>query len=213
MKRPINISYQYIKERIIKGSYYPSEKLNESDLANEIGVSRNTVKKALLKLAQEFLVVIEDNKGAYVKAYNVQEIAHHFEIREIIEGLIVESATVRMTDEDLLNLRNLFNKMTLHCEANEFEQYAQCDSEFHEIIYSAAENQEAVRLVKSISIQLARFYLRIMLLPNRCQSSLEEHKAVLEAIESRNVEEASAAIRKHIQLISKAITENYFIIS
>lgn len=59
MKRPTEIAYEFIKERILEGIYQPSQKLIENDLSLEIGVSRNTVKKALLKLEQENLVVLE----------------------------------------------------------------------------------------------------------------------------------------------------------
>ncbi|XCS10773.1 GntR family transcriptional regulator [Aeribacillus pallidus] len=86
MKRPMDIAYEYIKERIMNGAFLPSQKLNESELSNQIGVSRNTVKKALFKLEQECLVDMEENKGATVKSFTVKEVVNYFEIRELLES-------------------------------------------------------------------------------------------------------------------------------
>ena len=84
MKRPAEIAYDFIKERILEGVYYPSQKLIENDLSLEIGVSRNTVKKALLKLEQENLIVMENNKGATIKAFTLDEINNYFKITQTI---------------------------------------------------------------------------------------------------------------------------------
>ncbi|PKC51908.1 hypothetical protein RhiirA1_482691, partial [Rhizophagus irregularis] len=76
--------------------------LNEIDLSKEIGVSRNTIKKVLLKLEKEHLVVTEDNKGATVKAYTLEEVINYFEIREVLEALIIDSAIKNITYHDIL---------------------------------------------------------------------------------------------------------------
>ena len=82
---PVDKAYEYIKTRIMDGRFHPSQKLIENDLAQSIGASRNTIKKALLKLEQENLVILEPNKGAKIKAFELQEIKNYLEIREVLE--------------------------------------------------------------------------------------------------------------------------------
>ena len=65
--------YKSLKENIIKGIYSPSESLPELELSKQYGVSRNTIKKALLMLEKESLVMIEINKGAKVRSYSMKK--------------------------------------------------------------------------------------------------------------------------------------------
>ena len=74
MIRANQIAYDYIRSRIIDGTFRPAERLVEAQLAQDIGVSRNTVKKVLLQIEQERLITIEDNKGARVLSLSIEEI-------------------------------------------------------------------------------------------------------------------------------------------
>ena len=90
-------AYHYMKDKILDGTFKPAQKLVETQLAELIGVSRNTVKKALLKLEQENLVALEVNKGATIKSFTLEEILNYLEIQELLDGLVVKSAIRNMT--------------------------------------------------------------------------------------------------------------------
>ncbi|WP_117017050.1 GntR family transcriptional regulator [Aeribacillus pallidus] len=209
MKRPMDIAYEYIKERIMNGVFLPSQKLNESELSNQIGVSRNTVKKALFKLEQECLVDMEENKGATVKSFTVKEVVNYFEIRELLESLIIRSAVKQITDDRLNELEDILNKMESYLNSGNFEDYSKMNKRFHEIIYEASDNQQAVDMVNMIKVQLLRYHLRTILIPGRKENSLKEHKSIYLALKNRNADEAEKAIRTHISNIRKTIEENF----
>ncbi|MGZ0084739.1 GntR family transcriptional regulator [Caldibacillus thermoamylovorans] len=208
-RRPMDIAYEYIKERIINGTFLPSQKLNESDLSAQIGVSRNTVKKALFKLEQEHLVEMEENKGATVKSFTVKEIVNYFEIREALEGLIIRSAVERLTEEDLRQMGDICDKMETYLNIGDFEEYSQLNKLFHDIIYRASDNQQAVEMVNLIKGQLLRYHLRTILIPGRKENSAKEHRQIYRALKDRNVEEAENAVRLHITNIRKTIEEHF----
>ncbi len=209
MTRPMDIAYNFIKERILNNTFLPSQKLNESDLSKEIGVSRNTVKKALLKLEQEHLVETEENKGATVKAYTLEEVANYFEIREVLEALIIKSAAIQIADEKLLQLEEVFNQMEAYLNEGKYDDYSSLNKEFHNIIYSASANKKAVMMVNMIKSQLQRYHLRTILVPGRNEHSCEEHRAIVTALKNRDSEAAMKAIQTHIANIRKTIEENY----
>jgi DNA-binding transcriptional regulator YhcF (GntR family) len=93
-------AYQVIRDKILGGVYRPAESLTELALAQELGASRNTVKKALLRLASENLVVIEENKRAMVRSFSIDEVLQNLRVREVLEGLIAREAIPAMSDAD-----------------------------------------------------------------------------------------------------------------
>lgn len=209
MTRQADLAYDYIKKRIIQGVYKPSQKLVESELAETIGVSRNTIKKALLSLQKENLVEIEMNKGAVVKAFTLEEVIHYLEIREVLEGLVAKKAAINLTDADLVNLEDILDNMFRYLEKHEFDNYSNLNREFHEIIYNASGNSEAVEMIMIIRTQLIRFHFRTILVPGRNKESFKDHKRILDALKSRNAQEAKVVVEQHIANVRKTIEENY----
>lgn len=202
-------AYKYIKEKILNGTYKPSQKLVEAQLSEDVGVSRNTIKKALLMLQRENLVELESNKGAKIKSYSMDEIINYLEIREVLEGLVARNAANKITDADLQTLGQLVQQMKQYIEENEFEKYSQSNHQFHEIIYSASQNKPAVEMIHIIKNQLSRIQFRTILVPGRNQESLKEHIRIYEALQMRNAKEASEAIEHHISKIRQVIVQNY----
>ncbi|HEY8529802.1 MAG TPA: GntR family transcriptional regulator [Paenibacillaceae bacterium] len=212
MTRPMEYAYQFIKDRILDGTYRPSQKLNESDLSKLIGVSRNTVKKALLKLERENLVEIEENKGATVKSHTLDEILNYLEIREVLEGLLARRAAASITDGQLRELQEVYLQMEDHLKNNRLDEYSNLNRKFHQIIYDASENRQAVEMVNVIKTQLLRYHLRTVLVPGRNQESLEEHRQILEALQARDPALAEERIRRHVGNIRQTIQTHHQIL-
>lgn len=209
MKRPAEIAYDFIKERILEGVYFPSQKLIENDLAIEIGVSRNTVKKALLKLEQENLIVLENNKGATIKAFTIEEIVNYLKIREVLEGLIAADAAAKISDESITKLERILEEMRNNLLMGNFDAYSNGNLKFHEVIYNASNNQQAVELVKMIKQQLKRLQFRTILVPGRNENSFKEHSDILSALRNREVELSEHLVKKHVANVRTTIVNNY----
>jgi DNA-binding GntR family transcriptional regulator len=213
MSRPTDTTYQYIKERILDGTFKPSQKLTEIQLTQVIGVSRSTIKKALLKLEQENLITIEDNKGATIKAFTLEEILNYLEIREVLEGLVAKSAARNICDSDLAKLNETLEHMKTYLQCNEFDKYSANNKQFHTIIYNSASNQQAVDLITMIRTQLLRFQFRTILVPGRNEASLREHISIYEALSQKDEEQAEKAVKAHIASVRKVIEQNYYLLS
>src|SRR5699024_5248103 len=165
--------------------------------------------KALYKVQEEQLVVIELNKGATVKSYNIDEIVNYFEIREALEVLVIKSVVNLINSDQINELENNLVKMEQCIIDNNFDEYSKTNRTFHELIYSIADNKPAVKMIKIIKNQFLRYHIRTILVPGRTNSSFQEHKNIVEAIKSRDVVKAQNAIQTHINNISKTIKENY----
>ena len=209
MKRPNEIAYEFIKNRILEGIYHPSQKLIENDLAIEIGVSRNTVKKALLKLEQENLVVLEKNKGATIKSFTLDEINNYLKIREVLEGLIAADAAMNISDADIEELEAIVEEMHLNLVQQNFDEYSNGNLKFHDVIYRASNNKQAVEMVKIIKQQLKRVQFRTILVPGRNENSFKEHSDILSALRNREVELSEHLVKKHVGNVRQTILNNY----
>lgn len=207
MKRPHQIAYEYIKTRILDGTFRPAERLVEQQLAEEIGVSRNTVKKVLLQIEQERLIVIEDNKGASVHSLTIEEITEYYEIRKCLEVLVVRAAVAHITDEDLARMGEVLDQMESLRSIEDYDTYSQCNREFHEIIYAASNKKIVVEMIQGIKTQLIRFQFRTMVAPGRADSSLVEHRELYEGFKARDIDAVSATIAKHIENVSSTISK------
>lgn len=201
--------YTSLKRAIADGTYKPSESLTELELAAQFGVSRNTVKKALLMLEKENLVVIEQNKSAKVRAFSVDDVLELLEVRELLEGFVARKSVPVLTDEQIGQMEELLATMKRHIDNNELLSYSQCNQAFHAVIYSVCPSKAAVEMILSIKNQLAKYNTKTILIPGRTGQSMSEHAAILNAIKQRDAELADMLIRRHVANVRNTFKENY----
>src|SRR5690625_1826376 len=160
-----------LKKRIVDNVYKTSQRLVESHLAKELKVSRNTIREILYRLEQDRLIVIERNKGAYIKSLELNEVLNILEIRRLIEQLIAKNAVKYMTDDDFKQMEKVLQEMEFSLESEKFDEYSRNNKRFHEIIYNSSKKPEAVELVKTFKTQLVRHQFRTVLVGNRSLKS------------------------------------------
>jgi len=199
MKKQANeIAYDFIKTRILDGTYRPAERMLEARLSEEIGVSRNTIKKALLKLEQEQLIELTKNKGASIRSLDIGEVIQYMEIREELEAKIARNAAVNISEESLREMQIIFNTMENLSKVHDYDEYSINNKKFHAIIYEASGKPVLTMYCMNIKTQLSRYQFKTMLVPNRSDNSLLEHGAILHSMQTHDPEAAEKAIRAHM---------------
>jgi len=88
-------AYKHIRNRLLSGEFTPGARLSESELSDACGVSRTPVREALRRLALEYFVRIEPNRGAFVIDWSREDIMDMFEMRSMVEGLAARKAAER----------------------------------------------------------------------------------------------------------------------
>ncbi len=111
MRDQTNQVHQALRQRILDGVFRPSESLTEVTLAAELGVSRATIRKALLKLESENLVVIEENKRARVRWFSIEEVMQYLEVRELLEGFVIRQSVPFLANAELKEMRAILSEM------------------------------------------------------------------------------------------------------
>ena len=209
MTSPSEKVYQTIRNRILNQEYVPSQTLVESTLAEEFGVSRNTVRKAIMQLINEKLVKSEANKSAVVKFLSKEEALDLMEIRERLEGLIAYSTAKIIKKEDVKKIRCILDEMKELLTKGKYLEYSAKNDLIHNIIDELCPNKEAIALIESIRLQLRSYNKRTILITGRGEESYKEHIELLNAFEVNDPEKSEIIMREHMKNVRKTLKENY----
>lgn len=191
--------FKYIRDGIIEGRYQTGEYLVETKLAEELGISRTPIREALKQLELEELAVSIPNRGVVVQGLSSQDVEDIFAIRLTLEGQAAYWAAQRIQQPEIDRLNELADLMELYTRRQDIVNLARLDTEFHEIIYEACDSRMLKHILASLHQNISRARKSSLNLPNRPEKSLEEHRAIMEAIERRQPEQAKAQMESHIR--------------
>ncbi|MGE5390650.1 MAG: GntR family transcriptional regulator [Deltaproteobacteria bacterium] len=197
-----------IREAIINGTLKPRERLMEIQLAEELGVSRTPIREALRNLELEGFIVMVPRKGAFVADMTFKDIADIFEIRAALEGLAAALAAERVTDEELEGMERHLVEKADAIARGDMERLVEVDTGFHESIYKASRNERLQGIINNLREQIQRFRATSLAYPGRMKQSLEEHRAIVEAIHARDAVLARQVTQEHIENAEQSMIES-----
>jgi DNA-binding GntR family transcriptional regulator len=201
-------AYQRLKDAIMNGVYRPNQRLIEAEVTQALGVSRTTLRAALIRLHEEGLVEIEVNRGARVRAFSLDEAVQILLVREVLEGLAAVLAIQKVTAEDIAALRGVVEEMKDALAADDVMRYAGLNHRFHKIILDAADHEIVSRFLGALQYPLIRYQFGSILVPGRRDASLSEHQAILAALEARDPATLERVARLHVANVREAVLKN-----
>ncbi len=194
--------FDTIRNNILTGVYKNGEELREISLGEELGVSRTPVREALRQLELEELVKIIPNKGAYVTSITAKDIHDIYMIRSLLEGLCARLATRNITEEQIEEIEEILYLSEYHLNRNRKEKATHVtalDGKFHQIIYQATNSRMLEHILKDFHKYLTATRTQSVGLEDRASKSIEEHKAILEAIKAKDEDLAEKLANEHIK--------------
>jgi len=204
----LEYAYQRLKDAIMNGVYMPNQRLIEAEVTQALGVSRTTLRAALIRLHEEGLVEIEVNRGARVRAFSLDEAVAILRVREVLEGLAAVLAIEKATAEDIAELRAVVVEMEDALAADDVMRYAALNHRFHKIILDAADHEIVTRMLGSMRYPLIRYQFGSILVPGRRDQSLAEHQAILAALVAKDAVEIERVARLHVSNVREAVHKN-----
>uniref|UniRef100_A0A7C5V5U8 GntR family transcriptional regulator n=1 Tax=Caldicellulosiruptor owensensis TaxID=55205 RepID=A0A7C5V5U8_9FIRM len=194
------IVFEKLRDMIVNGDLRPGERLMEIKLAEMLGVSRTPIREAIRKLELEGLVVMLPRKGAYVADISKKEIMDVLEIRAALDKLAAGLAAQRMTKSEKEQLKKVFASFEKNFKSGNIEGMINDDIRLHDLIYLGAKNEKLQHIINNLREQITRF--RIIYLKEiyrKSENLLKEHKEIVEAIISGDVEKAQKIAEEHIK--------------
>lgn len=187
---------QELRRRIANHDLPPGSKLKETDLSIEFGVPRPRIREALSSLEERGLVERIPNKGAVVTRLDLAQVMSIYETREALEGLCVRLATERSPKGYWDDLCELFGDPMLgYLRAGDFDAFLAGYEKFRTRVFAAAKNEVVQGMLDSILERTQMIIRRTIILPGRAERGLEQHRAVLQAMQRGDAAEAEQ-IRK-----------------
>lgn len=190
--------FEKLEDDIIKGIYPKGEILTELKLAETLGVSRTPIREALRRLEQERLIK-ETGKGSVVLGITVEDLVDIMDIRLCIEGLSAFYATQNLTPDGAEELKQIGELQDFYFQKNDIEHLRQMDDRFHDTIYALSHRPIIFDTLLPLHKKTQRYRKISIEDPERLAYSIQEHKAILNAILARDASLATALMTKHIE--------------
>lgn len=189
--------YEALMELVVDGRLKPGQHLVETELARQLGVSRQPVREALHRLEAEGWVDLRPNQGAFVHVPTDQEVDELLDVRELLEVETARLAARSATAGQLAGLRVICHEGEAAIEAGDIPRFVTVNNEFHAELARVAGNAVLAELAEIVGRRV-RWYYRLVA-PLRGQESCAEHLDMVEAIESGDRERAALIARKHTE--------------
>ncbi|GAA0587918.1 GntR family transcriptional regulator [Kribbella sandramycini] len=191
-----------LRRRIVDGDYAPGERLTETRLADDFGVSRNPVREALRVVEAEGFVEILPRRGAVVATLDETAVRDLFAVREQLETLAAGLAAERADADDIARLRQLCAEARAATAAENFDRVAELNSAFHRAVIDVSGNRW-LRSISSSMYHHVHWVFRVGA-AQRAPHSSEEHLRLVDAIEAADPTAATAAARAHVAAAARA---------
>lgn len=198
--------YARLRDEMFSGALAPGARLSVPALAERLRVSRSPVREAVLRLTQEGLATEEPRRGAVVARVGAHELAALYDVREVLEGLAarlaVENSGRRLVDR----LHDAFAEHEKAVDAADVDGHMAADVQFHALVRQAAGNPEVLRLLDDIQAKV-RLAMRTTTVTGGPRRALDDHRAILSAVESGDPAAAEEAARAHIARLRTALRD------
>jgi DNA-binding GntR family transcriptional regulator len=201
--------YTLLKGWILAGRLAPGERIGETALATEIGVSRTPVRDALRRLEQDRLIVPVPGAAYEVYLPTMKDVDDLYTARALLEGGAARLAARRGSAEPVEQMTLIVEQMREAYGTRPAEVIADLDSQFHECLIAASENPVLVELHSHLGTRLR--HLRSMSgdLTVRQQQVLEQHTAIVDAIRLGDDAAAEELARAHVMAVHSAARTSF----
>ncbi len=195
-----------ILQRIVSHEYPPGARLVETRIAQELGVSQAPVREALRDLEQLGCVVHEPFRGCSVRAFSAEELLEAFPVRAALEALAARLAAEQMTEDELLLMAELLERMRDAARRGDAHDQSQANASFHATIVRAARNATLERQWAFLE-PYSRTYLTVSQPGLDLQALSERHVPILDALRARDGDAAAEAMHKHLMDAAELLKE------
>jgi DNA-binding GntR family transcriptional regulator len=197
-----NVIYIELRRSIIMRHIKPGERFDVDALAQQYSTSVTPVRDALQMLGQDGLVNIKPRSGYFVARTTLKQLRDLLDLRHILELAAVERAAVKITREQISELRAIHAGYTGDDDVS-YDRYTDENRKFHYILAKASSNNELTQLMGRLHDRLAPF----MVMRHGGLTQEATHNLIVDALEAHNVEAAREALLDDIELSHESILD------
>ncbi|WP_027998958.1 GntR family transcriptional regulator [Sinorhizobium arboris] len=197
--------YRILRERIIQAELVPGARISEAEIARGLSTSRQPVREAFIKLAEEGLVQVLPQRGTFVTRISTASVMDVRFVREAIEADIVRQVAAEHTANTVDQLREQIARQR-RVPHDDRAAFLRLDELFHHTLATAAGRAYAWSVIESVKAQMDR--VRFLSVDDlQIGRLIEQHECIVEAIAAGDVGGAEQALRMHLREILKSLPE------
>ena len=200
LQRPVPLRqsvYDALIDLIVGGDLRPGEHMVETDLAGQLGVSRQPIREALHRMEAEGWVDLRPSQGAFVHVPTDSEVNELLDVRALLEAETARLAARAADPARVRRLREICQQGHAASDAGDFDVAVTANADFHAEIAAIGGNAVLGELADIVGRRVQWYYR--MVAPARGQGSWAEHAELIDAIEAGDAERAELVARSHTE--------------
>ncbi|WJD48437.1 MULTISPECIES: GntR family transcriptional regulator [unclassified Enterobacter] len=204
--QPVNQQiYRILRRDIVHCLIAPGTPLSEKDVSVRFDVSRQPVREAFIKLAENGLIQIRPQRGSYVNKISMQQVRNGCFVRQAIECAVARRAATMINDSQSYQLEQNLHQQRIAIDRKQLNDFFQLDDEFHQKLAQIADCQLAWDTIENIKATMDR--VRYMSLDHVSppEKLLSQHLDIFAALEKKDVEGVDQAMTRHLQEIGETV--------
>ncbi|WP_417721810.1 GntR family transcriptional regulator [Salipiger sp.] len=187
-----------IRDLIIEGYLEPGSRIDETELIDQLGVSRTPFREALRTLAAEGLVVIRPTRGSVVRKLSGADVFSMLEVLGHLEKLAGITACERASDAQIAGMRALHEEMIAHYRNRDRLPYYKLNQEFHSRLAALSGNETLQEIQQNIQGRLKRIRFVGNGSPEFWAAAVAEHDEMIAALEARDGDTLGEVMARHL---------------
>ncbi|HSV84115.1 MAG TPA: GntR family transcriptional regulator [Ramlibacter sp.] len=188
---------ELLRQRIFRRELEPGSWIDEMKIAEEFGISRTPLREALKVLAAEGLVTMKVRRGAYVTEVSENDLAEVYHLLSLLESDAAAAVARGATAAQLQELQALHAE--LEAAVADRDRFFVLNERFHMRLLEVAGNRWRSQMVADLRKVMKLNRHNSLLKSGRIEESLQEHRAVMEALTRRDAEAAELRMREHFE--------------
>lgn len=189
-------AYEQIYQAIIRGEIKPGDRLRETELAEQIGLSRTPIREAIRKLESDGIVEHQPRVGAMVKKLSQQEIVELYEMRIVIEQTAAQMAAKHISDAEVATLQSINAEIA---KGGAPDKSAKLNRDFHSCILHAARNRYLVHSFQGLAHHFVLLGATTIESETRVSEVAAQHEEIIKALQNRDADAVAQAMRAHME--------------
>lgn len=194
--------YSHLIEAIATNALPEGSRIQEDDLAEQMGVSKTPIREALRRLEAEGFIVANSHRTPEVRRLDREDIIELYSVREYLERLAIR-ATTELADPRILAALEAIQRSAeedlasgLSVDINRSVSYNQ---KFHHLILEGAGNRRLQRMYGLIAVDIRRLAYRSIRVAGRQREAVAQHRTILEAVKKGDANMAESLITQHVR--------------
>ena len=193
-------AYTVLKDTIVSLNVYeqPDEvRLDERQLASDLGISRTPVREAMAQLEREGFVRSVPRRGIYVVRKSKQEVIEMITAWAALESMAARLITQNATTDEIASLRRMFATFEDGAVRAHLDEYSDVNIEFHQSIIRMSSNSVLISLAENLFTHMRMIRRKTIGEKDRADRSIRDHIQIIEALEARDTARAESLVRDH----------------